>query len=167
MNRTKITLIAIALICLGLLSFAMYLQIVEKMLPCPYCVLQRYAFVAVFFSCLIALAMPRAVHRIGFGMGLISSLIGVAIAGKHVWILANPEVSCGIDPIETGLNKIFLAKAIPVFFRADGLCDTPYPPILGLSMPAWAMVWFLIFALVLGMTFFAKKKARELFGKGH
>ena len=167
MNRTKITLIAVALTCLGLLGFAMYLQIVEKMLPCPYCVLQRYAFVAVFFSCMIALAMPRALHRIGFGMGLISSLIGAAIAGKHVWILANPETSCGIDPIEMGLNKIFLAKAIPVFFKADGLCDTPYPPILGLSMPAWAMIWFVIFALILGVTFFAKKKARELFGKGH
>ena len=66
-----------------------------------------------------------------------------------------------------GLNKIFLAKALPVLFKADGLCDTPYPPILGLSMPAWALIWFVIFALVLGVTFFAKKKARELFGKGH
>ena len=167
MNRTKTTLIVIALICLGLLGFAMYLQIVERMLPCPLCVLQRYAFVAIFFSCLIALAMPRALHRIGFGLGLVSALAGVGVAGYHVWILAHPAVSCGIDPLETGLNKIFLAKAIPVFFKADGLCDTPYPPILGLSLPAWAMVWFVIFALVLGLTFFAKKKARELFGKGH
>ena len=167
MNRTKITLITIALICLGLLGFALYMQIVEKMLPCPYCVLQRYAFVGVFFSCLIALAMPRAMHRIGFGLGLTFSLIGAAIAVKHVWILANPATSCGIDPIETGLNKIFLAEALPVLFKADGLCDTPYPPIFGLSIPAWALIWFVIFSLVLGVTFFAKKKARELFGKGH
>lgn len=111
--------------------------------------------------------MPRALHRIGFGIGLFSALSGVGVAAYHVWILANPETSCGIDPLETGLNKIFLAKAIPVLFKADGLCDTPYPPILGLSMPAWAMVWFVIFALILGVTFFAKKKARELFGKGH
>ena len=167
MNRTKITLIAIALSCIGLLSFALYLQIVEKMLPCPLCVLQRYAFVAVFFSCLIALAMPRALHRIGFGLGLISALSGVGIASYHVWVLVNPAVSCGIDPLETGLNKIFLAEALPTFFKADGLCDTPYPPIFGLSIPAWALIWFIIFALILGMTFFAKKKARELFGKGH
>jgi hypothetical protein len=29
------------------------------------------------------------------------------------------------------------------------------------------MIWFLIFALVLGVLLFSKKKARELFGKGH
>ena len=167
MNRTKITLISITLICLCLLGFALYLQLVEKMLPCPYCVLQRYAFVAIALSCLIALALPRALHRIGFGLGWISSLIGAALSGKHLWILANPEVSCGIDPIETGLNKIFLARVLPVIFKADGLCDTPYPPIFGLSIPAWAFIWFVIFSLVLGVTFFAKKKARELFGKGH
>ena len=167
MNRTKITLISITLICFGLLAFALYLQLVEKMLPCPYCVLQRYAFIAIALSCMIGLALPRALHRIGFGLGLISSLIGAGIAAKHVWILANPAVSCGIDPIETGLNKIFLAEALPMMFKADGLCDTPYPPIFGLSIPAWALIWFVIFALVLGVTFFAKKKARELFGKGH
>jgi disulfide bond formation protein DsbB len=167
MNRTKITLIAIALSCIGLLSFALYLQIVEKMLPCPLCVLQRYAFLAVLISCLIALAMPRALHRIGFGLGLASALSGIGVAGYHVWVLANPTVSCGIDPLETGLNKIFLAEALPTFFKADGLCDTPYPPIFGLSIPAWALIWFVIFALILGVTFFAKKKARELFGKGH
>ncbi len=167
MNRTKITLISTTLICLGLLAFALYLQLVEKMLPCPLCVMQRYAFVAIAISCLIALALPRALHRIGFGLGLVSALSGIGIAGYHLWILAHPAVSCGIDPLETGLNKIFLAEALPVLFKADGLCDTPYPPIFGLSIPAWAMIWFVIFALVLGVTFFAKKKARELFGKGH
>lgn len=167
MNRTKITLISITLICLGLLAIALYLQLVEKMLPCPLCVMQRYAFVAIALSCLIALALPKALKRIGFGLGLISALSGIGAASYHLWILAHPAVSCGIDPIETGLNKIFLAEALPVLFKADGLCDTPYPPILGLSIPAWALIWFVIFALVLGVTFFAKKKARELFGKGY
>lgn len=167
MNRTKITLISTTLICVALLAFALYLQLVEKMLPCPLCVMQRYAFVAIALSCLIGLALPRALHRIGFGLGLVSALSGAGIAGYHLWILAHPTVSCGIDPLETGLNKIFLAEVLPVLFKADGLCDTPYPPIFGLSIPAWAMIWFVIFSLVLGVTFFAKKKARELFGKGH
>lgn len=167
MNRTKITLISTTLICVALLAFALYLQLVEKMLPCPLCVMQRYAFVAIALSCLIGLALPRALHRIGFGLGLVSALSGAGIAGYHLWILAHPAVSCGIDPLETGLNKIFLAEVLPVLFKADGLCDTPYPPIFGLSIPAWAMIWFVIFSLVLGVTFFAKKKARELFGKGH
>lgn len=167
MNRTKIALISTALSCLLLLIIALYLQLVEKMLPCPLCVMQRYAFAAIALSCLIALALPRAIRRIGFALGFASALFGIGSAGYHLWVLSNPAVSCGIDPLETGLNKIFLSEMLPFLFKADGLCDTPYPPIFGLSIPAWAMIWFLIFALVLGVLLFAKKKARELFGKGH
>jgi disulfide bond formation protein DsbB len=167
MNRTKIALIATALSCLLLLIIALYLQLVEKMLPCPLCVMQRYAFAAIALSCLIALALPRAIRRIGFALGFASALFGIGSSGYHLWVLANPAVSCGIDPLETGLNKLFLSEILPALFKADGLCDTPYPPIFGLSIPAWAMIWFLTFALVLGVLLFSKKKARELFGKGH
>lgn len=167
MNRTKIALITTALICLGLLLVALYLQLVEKMLPCPLCVMQRYAFIGIGLSCLIALILPRAVRRIGFALGFGSALFGIGSAAYHLWILFHPEVSCGIDPLETGLNKIILADVLPVLLKANGLCDTPYPPIFGLSIPAWALIWFLIFALVLGVLLFSKKKARELFGKGH
>jgi disulfide bond formation protein DsbB len=167
MNRTKIALITTALICLALLLVALYLQLVEKMLPCPLCVMQRYAFIGIGLSCVIALILPRAVRRVGFALGFGSALFGIGSAAYHLWVLAYPEIKCGIDPLETGLNKIILADVLPVLLKADGLCDTPYPPILGLSIPAWAMIWFLIFALVLGVLLFSKKKARELFGKGH
>ncbi|MDO8654599.1 MAG: disulfide bond formation protein B [Undibacterium sp.] len=167
MNRPKIALIATTLSCLVLLVVALYLQLVEKMLPCPLCVMQRYAFIAIALSCLITLALPAALRRIGLGLGLLSVFSGIGIAGYHLWVLANPEISCGIDPLETGLNKIFLSRLLPVLFKADGLCDTPYAPILGLSIPAWAMVWFLIFAVILSSLFFGKKRERELFGKNY
>ncbi|CAN5890152.1 disulfide bond formation protein B [soil metagenome] len=167
MNRTKLSLIATTVSCVVLLLIALYLQLVEKMLPCPLCVMQRYAFAAVALSCLVALALPAAVRRVGVALGLLSALSGIGIAGYHLWVLAHPEVSCGIDPLETGLNKIFIAKLLPVLFKADGLCDTPYPPILGLSIPAWAMLWFLLHGIILGLLFFSKKKERELFGKAY
>ena len=43
----------------------------------------------------------------------------------------------------TGLNR-----AAGYLFQADGLCTTEYDPILGLSIPQWALVWFTIFALI-------------------
>ncbi len=165
MNRPKIALISTILICLALLAVALYLQLVEKMLPCPLCVMQRYAFLAIALSCLITLSLPKGVQRAGFALGFLSAMTGVGVAGYHLWVLANPAVSCGIDPLETGLNKIFLANIFPTLFKADGLCDTPYPPIFGLSIPAWAMIWFVFFALVMGTFLCAKKRARELFGK--
>jgi disulfide bond formation protein DsbB len=167
MNRSKIALLFTMLSCILVLSVAVFLQLTKDMLPCPLCVMQRYAFAAIAIACLLALLLPAALSRIAVAFGLVSTLAGAGIAGYHLWILANPAISCGIDPLETGLNKIFIAELLPTLFQANGLCDTPYAPLFGLSMPAWAMVWYVIFAFIFSALFFAKKKTRGLFGKSH
>lgn len=170
MNRTKIALIAIILCCLGLIGVALYLQLVENMLPCPYCVAQRYGFALIALSCLFALFLPAAMQRIASAFGLLFALAGAGIAGRHLWILANPEISCGIDYWEIFINKRILAELLPVVFKSNGLCETPYPPLLGLEMPAWALLWFMFFALALAVLIFKKipsDSQRELFGKMH
>ncbi|MFZ6658748.1 disulfide bond formation protein B [Undibacterium sp. TJN19] len=165
MNLSKKILLSVASVCVALLGAALYLQIVEKMLPCPLCVFQRYAFAFIAIFCLIAVATQGLWHRITTGLALLSAMVGVGVAGKHIWVLANPELSCGIDPLETGLNKIFLAQIWPTMFRADGLCETPYPPSLGLSLPAWAAIWFSIFILTLLFVFIRNQKTqRGMFG---
>jgi protein dithiol:quinone oxidoreductase len=147
MLKSRTVLLGIALACIGLLSFGLYMQHVLDMQPCPLCVLQRYAFSAIAIFCLIGAAAntPRAAG----GLALLSALTGGGIAGYHLWVQAHPAVSCGIDPLETSLNTILTARWLPFLFKADGFCTTPYPPLLGLSTPQWAMVWFVIFALTL------------------
>ncbi len=149
MNRSKLTLLSTALIAIGLLGFGLYLQFMRDMLPCPLCVLQRYAFVAVALLCLVTLVLPEGARRTGTGLASLAALTGAGIAGWHLWIKAHPSFSCGIDPLETSLNKIFTAELLPFLFQADGLCTTVYDPILGLSIPQWSLLWFALFALVL------------------
>jgi disulfide bond formation protein DsbB len=74
----------------------------------------------------------------------------VAAPRWHLWVKAHPGTSCGIDPLETALNTIPTAKLMPFLFNADGLCATPYAPILGLSIPQWSLLWFLVLTLTLG-----------------
>ena len=88
-----------------------------------------------------------------------ASLTGGGIAIRHLWVKAHPEVSCGIDPLETSLNKIFIARWLPSLFQADGLCTTEYDPILGLSIPQWALVWFTVFALVTAAIALRKRRS--------
>lgn len=165
MNLSKKLLLSIAVTCVGLLAAALYLQIVEKMLPCPYCVFQRYAFALIAIFCLIAVTTDGILHRITTGMALLSGLIGLGAAGKHFWILEHPALSCGIDPLETGLNSFFLAQWWPAMFKADGLCETPYPPTLGLSLPAWAAIFFILFSLTLLIVLIRNQKTkRGMFG---
>ncbi len=65
-------------------------------------------------------------------------------------MIANPGFSCGIDPMETMLNKIPTAEYLPWLFRADGLCEGATDKVLGLSIPQWSAVWFVILTVLLG-----------------
>jgi disulfide bond formation protein DsbB len=126
--------------------------------PCPLCVLQRYAFAVLAIVCLIAAGREEKGRRIGAGLGLLTALTGAGIAGHHVWLMAHPGSSCGIDPLETPLNSIFTARLLPFLFQADGLCTTEYPPILGLSIPQWSFLWFVVFVLLLGFAALRRSK---------
>lgn len=150
MRNPKPILLLVALACAALIGAALYLQIVERMAPCPWCIIQRYAFVAVGLICLVFALLPSGTVAVGAGFGALTALAGAGAAGWHLWVKAHPGTSCGIDPIETSLNTIPTANWLPLLFKADGLCTTPYDPILGLSIPQWSLAWFLLFVLVLG-----------------
>lgn len=149
MKTSKPILFIVALISFALLGIALYLQHVENMAPCPLCIIQRYAFAAIGILCLVFAILPRGMVKLGAGLGILAALGGAGTAGWHLWVKAHPNVSCGIDPLETSLNKIPTANLLPSLFKADGFCTTPYPPVLGLDIPQWSLIWFLIFFVVL------------------
>lgn len=158
MKTSKPVLLLAALASLSLLGVGLFMQHVMKQLPCPLCVLQRYAFAAIALICLASAALPQRALKPGAFLALLAALSGAGVAIYHLWILAHPSMSCGIDPLETALNKIATAKLIPFLFYADGLCTTVYPPIFGLSMPLWALIWFAIFAIALGWIAFKRSR---------
>jgi disulfide bond formation protein DsbB len=155
----KPLLLLVAVACIVMLGVGLYLQWVLEMLPCPLCILQRYAFAAVALLCLITCFLPVSMLRLGAALSALAAMTGAGIAIRHLWIKAHPTISCGIDPLETSLNKIFIARWLPSLFQADGLCTTEYDPILGLSIPQWALVWFVIFSIMLMLVAFRSKSA--------
>lgn len=158
-NYAKPVLLLLALSAIALLGVGLYLQLALDMLPCPLCVLQRYAFAATALLCLVTLILPSSWLRAGAGLAMLSSIAGAGVAIRHLWVKAHPTISCGIDPLETSLNKTFIADWFPVLFQADGLCTTEYDPILGLSIPQWALIWFVMFAVVLAVIVLRYRRA--------
>jgi disulfide bond formation protein DsbB len=144
-NRTLLLTIAAA--CVALVAAAVAMQQIKDLLPCPLCVIQRYLYLAVAACCLWAVygRKPKA----GTALALLASLGGLGVAGKHLYILANPGFSCGIDPTETFLNKLPSATFIPWVFRADGLCEDATAPFLGLSFPQWSGLCFALITAAL------------------
>ena len=135
-NRT--ILIAIALFCFGVIGVALYLQHQKDMLPCPLCIMQRYAFIVAGIFALAAAFAPR--QKTLTALGLVAIAWGGVQVQKHIHVINNPGFSCGIDPLETALNKIPTATGMPWLFRADGLCEGAGDLVMGLSVPQWSAV---------------------------
>lgn len=156
MVNNRSLLLSIAVAAFGLIGVALYLQHGLDMLPCPLCVIQRYLFIAIGVFALIGAysSKPKALA----GLGLLAALGGLGTAGKHLWVLAHPGLSCGIDPMETFLNKIPTATYLPFLFKADGLCEDALAPWFGLSIPQWSFLWFGLFTLALGWALIRRAK---------
>lgn len=151
-------LFAISSICFALIAVALYLQHVLQMLPCPLCVIQRYMFLAIGVASLVAAISGKV--RVGTMLALLAGLGGLATVGKHLYVIANPGFSCGIDPMETFLNKIPTAEYLPWVFRADGLCEGATDSLLGLAIPQWSAVWFVLLTALLVFVLVRKPKTR-------
>jgi len=158
MPRSRSVLLLISLVSFALVAVAVYLQHVHDMLPCPLCVIQRYAFIGIGLAALIGALSDKV--RAGAGVALLAALGGLGTVGKHLYVLANPGFSCGIDPMETVLNRIPTATVMPWLFKAEGLCESATDGLFGLSIPQWSAVWFVLLTLGLVWVLFASQRAR-------
>jgi protein dithiol:quinone oxidoreductase len=157
MNRSQY--LSISLFSLSLVIFAVILQQTGyqgvSFLPCPLCILQRIAYFGIAISCFLAAGISPLKKSFHF-LAVLSAAFGVAIAGKQVWLLSHPEASCGVDPLEVWINQFQLAQGLPWLFKADGICSAKLPTILGLQVPEWSLLWFLVLLLFLTLTLFKK-----------
>ena len=142
----------------ALIAYGLVLQFFEGLEPCPLCILQRYAFVlvALFAGIAAALSSPRVAHisRLPAALALLSALTGAGIATWHIKLqLFPPEISSCGPGLAYMLMELPLARALPRIFQGGGDCTAVDWSFLGLSIPAWALVWFVLLAvaLVMGM----------------
>jgi disulfide bond formation protein DsbB len=141
----------IAGICIGLLTYALWLQ-TQGYPPCPLCILARIAFILIMLGCLLAAAGQPLVLA-GHAIATLGGVFGAGVSLRHQWALANPNDSCGIDPLERWINQFALTDWWPAMFEAQGACSTPLPPVFGLQVPAWSMLWLFALTAVLLVTF--------------
>jgi len=154
MKKSQIALLITAMTSLALVGAALYFQVVEGMLPCPLCVIQRYAFILLAIGCLIGMSGSGLWRKIGCCVGLYASISGAGVALYQLYVIAHPTIKCGIDPIQAAVNNLPFANWFPTVFFAEGMCGTYYDPFLGLSIPQWSSVWFAVFTLVLLVVLF-------------
>ena len=144
--RPRLLHLAVFLACAALMGFGLYLQHAEGLEPCPLCILQRYAFVVSGVIALVAL-----IHGPGrIGVWIYSILLvlaagtGAGIAGRQTWLQHNPPkvLDCGPD-LAYMIDSFPLGEVLPKIFKGEGDCAKVVWKFLGLSIPEWALLWFI------------------------
>jgi disulfide bond formation protein DsbB len=141
---------AVAVVCLALLGFGLYLQHGVGLEPCPMCIVQRYTMVLIAVVAALAALVPgRRLRLVLSLLLLLLATFGAFVAARQSWLQwYPPEVAtCGRDFY--GMIESFpLQRAIPMIFRGSGDCTAIDWTFLGGSIANWSFLWFLAFALL-------------------
>ena len=152
----------LSLVCLGLLGFALYLQHVGGLEPCPMCIVQREVFVLVaVVAALFGLLKQRAAHMAGGVLLVLLGGLGAFVAARQSWLQWNPPevASCGRD-LYGMIENFPLSRVIPMLFKGSGDCSKVDWTFLTLSIANWSFLCFACVAVVGVLMVWRRKLAK-------
>lgn len=133
------------------MAFALYLQFVVGLEPCPLCSIQRVALIAAGLVAAVGAFAARPGALLGASvLSALFVLAGAGVAAWHSWLLAFPpeSLSCG-RPFQWFHDEFPLAVWLPKLFRGDGDCLAVDWSLFGLTVPHWSLIVFIAALLVL------------------
>lgn len=146
--RRVFALLSVA--CVGLLAFGLYLQHGVGLVPCPMCIVQRYAlFLIAIIAGITGASSKKRVHVGGTLVLLVAAGFGAFVAARQSWLQWFPPevVTCGRDFY--GMIETFpLQRAIPMIFKGGGDCTVVDWTFLGGSIANWSFVCFSAIAVL-------------------
>lgn len=138
----------IVMMLVAVFYFQHYLQLE----PCPLCSVQRVFTIAIAVVAFIAFIHNpgKLGRRVYAAVALVPTLMGVGAAARHVWLQSlPPDQVPGCGPGLDYLMEVFsLVEALQQILMGSGECAEVVWRFLGLSIPAWTMVAFLMLMAV-------------------
>ncbi len=108
---------------------------------------------------LLLAALAQNTRTLWQGLGMLSGVAGIAVAGYHVSLLLNPKSSCGIDPLgKLGQPTAHGAPAAPGVLLGRPVHRAAAPALLGISIPGWSLIWLVILTLTLAVGLIRREK---------
>ena len=147
-TRRKLFLTGI-LISVLLIVYALYTQYVLGLEPCPLCILQRVAVIALGISFLLLALRPPQRKQSKFLTSILLVMIssaGVGIAARHVWLQnLPPDKVPGCGPgLDFMMANFPLSEVLEMVFSGSGECAEISWSFAFLSMPAWVLIWLIV-----------------------
>lgn len=140
-----------ALVCIALLAYAYYEQFAMGVEPCPMCIFQRIAFIAMaLLFAAGAIHDPARTGRRAYAiLILVAAAIGAGIAVRHIWVQhLPPDPFAGCAPgWNYMVNNFPISKTLKLAFTGSADCSEVNWSFLGLSMPAWTLICYMLLGL--------------------
>ncbi|MGW8370244.1 MAG: disulfide bond formation protein B [Gammaproteobacteria bacterium] len=135
-----------ALFCAGCMGYALFAQHVLGLEPCPLCILQRVAMIALGLAFFVAFLHDpgRLGARIYGVLIFLVAAIGGSVSARH-FRLQNlppdqvPDCGPGLDYM---LSSFPLGETLKMVLSGSGECAKIVWSFLGFSMPAWVFACF-------------------------
>lgn len=137
--------------CVGMMAYALYAEHYLLLMPCPLCVFERMAVIALGLVFLVV-AIHNPIEwgrRVYAAAVFVAAAAGVGVASRHVWLQNLPPdqvPSCG-PGFDYIIDSFPLSEALSVIFTGSGECASIDWRFLGLSMPAWVLISVLIIGI--------------------
>jgi disulfide bond formation protein DsbB len=128
----------------ALIGYALYVQYVQGLEPCPLCILQRVAVMAAGVLFLLA-AVHDPAERGARAYGVLidlAAMAGILVAARHMWIMAQPPGSVA----ECGASLDYMMEVLPLHevlgkvLTGSGECAKLDWQFAGLNMPTWVLI---------------------------
>jgi len=144
-DRSEFWAVLLVLISGALLFGALIMEHAFGMAPCPLCLMQR-----IWFFVAGAFAFTSLLHSPRWGIYPVCSIVAACIGGgfsiRQLYLQSLPAdqvPACGPD-MAYMLDAFPLSEVLIAMTRGTGDCAEVSWSLLGLSIPAWALVGFAV-----------------------
>lgn len=135
----------LCLVTLMVIGASFYLQYEMGMHPCPLCLMQRFCAIVLGFLFFAGIWGPYSRYRWGlFGAQLLFAAGGLLFAARQLWLQSLPveQASACMPTLEVLIQSFPWQDVVHALFWGSGSCADSAWQGFGLSMPAWALIYF-------------------------
>ena len=134
---------------IGLMAIALFFQYSLLLKPCMLCYLQRFAAILVGLIGFIGfIHNPKKIifFKTYLGMSIVSILLGIGLSIRQLYLQSLP-----VELVPSCLPDMgYLLDSLPFFevllmaIQGDGKCAEVLWNFLGISIPGWTLIGFLV-----------------------
>lgn len=138
------------------LTVGLYFEYAKGMQPCPLCLMQRLCTFLFGLFCLMGLCLGALKRAKSVAVAqLFFSASGIYFAGRQIWLQSLPvdKAPACMPSLDMLIQYFSKTQVLTALFWGTGDCADVTWRWLGLSMPAWSALYFIVMLLASAVVF--------------